>query len=84
VAIDPHALQPLGFKILLETLVRHEHLQISEVPMHFAPRHSGSSKADVAKGLTYVKHLLLLRTALWRQAVHISPTDIQESHRGPA
>jgi dolichol-phosphate mannosyltransferase len=68
-AIDPLALQPLGFKILLETLVRHSGLKTQEVPMHFAARHSGTSKASFTKGLAYIRHLLRLRLNSWKHAV---------------
>jgi len=60
-AISVGYLRPLGFKILLEILVRHSHLSTQEVSYHFAKRTSGASKGTVRQGVTYLHHLLSLR-----------------------
>lgn len=60
-AIDVAALQPDGFKILLELLIRCPGLRVSEVHFDFAPRHEGDSKADVREGARFFRHLLRLR-----------------------
>lgn len=52
-AIDGVDLQPQGFKILLEILVKAKIKKATEVPFHFATRHSGKSKADVRIALQY-------------------------------
>ena len=44
--IENLKLQPEGFKILLEILVKGRIRRAVEVPFHFATRHSGKSKAD--------------------------------------
>jgi dolichol-phosphate mannosyltransferase len=63
-AIDIAALQPRGFKILLEILVRHR-VRIAEVPFTFAERMSGESKASVREGIRFVVQLAQLRWQLW-------------------
>jgi dolichol-phosphate mannosyltransferase len=61
--LDPEALRPTGFKILLEILVRTPRLRRAEVGYEFAPRHAGDSKASVRQGVTYLRHLARLRLA---------------------
>ncbi|MDQ4215231.1 glycosyltransferase family 2 protein [Microbacterium capsulatum] len=58
--IDPAALRPNGFKILLEILVRSD-VRIAEVPMEFGERLHGESKASFAQGMAFLKHLARLR-----------------------
>ncbi|MDR6866536.1 dolichol-phosphate mannosyltransferase [Microbacterium resistens] len=58
--IDPAALQPNGFKILLEILVRSD-VRVAEVPMEFGERLHGTSKATFRQGTTFLAHLTRLR-----------------------
>lgn len=51
--IDGIELQPEGFKILLEILVRGRVQKPIEVPFHFGLRHAGKSKADFKVALAY-------------------------------
>lgn len=51
--IDNLKLQPEGFKILLEILVKGRIKKAVEVPFQFGNRHSGKSKADVKVALQY-------------------------------
>jgi dolichol-phosphate mannosyltransferase len=51
--IDGLALQPEGFKILLEILVKGRIRKAVEVPFHFGNRHAGKSKADFKVALQY-------------------------------
>ena len=60
-ALELDQLQPHGFKILLEILVRSPRLRIGEVPFEFGERHAGESKASLREGLTYLGHLANLR-----------------------
>ncbi len=60
-AINTAELQPDGFKILLEILVRHPDLRVTERHFNFAPRHEGQSKADLNEGMRFFRHLLRLR-----------------------
>jgi dolichol-phosphate mannosyltransferase len=46
-------LQPEGFKILLEILVRGRIRHPAEIPFHFGTRHAGKSKADLKVALAY-------------------------------
>ncbi|GAA4480923.1 glycosyltransferase [Microbacterium panaciterrae] len=58
--VDPAALRPNGFKILLEILVRSD-VRVAEVPMQFGERLHGESKASFRQGLAFLKHLARLR-----------------------
>jgi dolichol-phosphate mannosyltransferase len=62
-ALDPEALSPTGFKILLEILVRTPGLRPAEVGYEFAPRFAGDSKASLREGMVYLRHLARLRLA---------------------
>ena len=60
-ALDLDAMQPRGFKVLLEVLVRHPGLRTAEVPFEFAERSAGTSKASAQEGFNY----LVLVSRLW-------------------
>jgi dolichol-phosphate mannosyltransferase len=51
--IEDLKLQPEGFKILLEILVKGHISRTAEVPFQFATRQSGKSKADIKVALHY-------------------------------
>jgi len=53
-------LNPQGFKMLLELLVRTKWNTLIEVPYEFQPRLSGESKASLKQGALYYYHLYLL------------------------
>jgi dolichol-phosphate mannosyltransferase len=55
-------LRPVGYKILLEVLVRCSWRSVREVPYRFEPRRLGDSKADLRQGLRFLHHL---RTLVW-------------------
>lgn len=63
-AIDTDVLQPEGFKILLEVLVRHPDLRVTELHFEFASRHEGQSKADLNEGIRFFRHLSRLRLSV--------------------
>ncbi len=46
-ALNPERLRTDGFKILLEILVSHPHLKVTEVPIQFGSRNAGESKASI-------------------------------------
>jgi dolichol-phosphate mannosyltransferase len=50
-------LRPIGYKILLEILVRCSWHTVREVPYRFQPRRLGDSKADLSQGLRFLEHL---------------------------
>ncbi len=58
--IDVRAMQPRGFKILLEILAR-TNARVAEVSFDFAPRHAGESKASFRQGLHFITQLGMLR-----------------------
>lgn len=50
-------LNPVGYKIGLELLVKCECQHIDEVPIHFANRAAGKSKLSLKEQLRYIQHL---------------------------
>jgi dolichol-phosphate mannosyltransferase len=66
-AIENVMLNPVGYKILVELLVRGRFDRISEVGYVFRSRQRGESKASIKVFVDYVQHLLRLRAAA-RQA----------------
>jgi dolichol-phosphate mannosyltransferase len=60
-SLDVERLRPLGYKILLELVVRNRPGRIVEVPYSFQQRHAGDSKSTVAEGVRFLKHVALLR-----------------------
>lgn len=66
-AIEGVDLQPQGFKILLEILVRGRIRKAAEVPIQFGLRHAGKSKADATVAFHYFSLLgKLSRDLLFR------------------
>jgi dolichol-phosphate mannosyltransferase len=59
--IEALTVQPEGFKILLEILVRGQVRSVTEVPFVFGTRQGGTSKASIKVGLDYFR----LLTKLW-------------------
>jgi len=66
-------LRPIGYKILLEILVRCSWDRATEVPYRFQPRQFGASKADLRQGLRFLKHLL---TLAWDCSPALAPLRI--------
>src|SRR5690349_9680715 len=62
-ALQVDELQPDGFKILLEILVSHPHLKVSEVAIQFGHRNAGESKASVKETVKFFQGLYRLRMA---------------------
>jgi dolichol-phosphate mannosyltransferase len=60
-SLDAGALRPLGYKILLELIVRNRPGRIVEVPYGFQARHAGESKSTAAEGVRFLKHVAGLR-----------------------
>jgi glycosyltransferase involved in cell wall biosynthesis len=54
---------PIGYKVLLELIMRSGLTRIDEVPYRFGVRHAGESKSTVREGMRYLRHLLVLRDA---------------------
>ena len=62
-SLNPNDLKPDGFKILLEILVSHPHLKVSEVPIQFGHRNAGESKASLKETVKFFRGLYRLRMA---------------------
>jgi dolichol-phosphate mannosyltransferase len=69
-AVDPAALRPQGFKILLEVLARTPYLRVTEVPFEFAERYAGQSKASWREAARYLRQLVGLRAATAAKGRH--------------
>ncbi len=59
------SLRPIGFKILLDILVRADHSRVEELPLRFAPRAGGSSKATMGQGKDFLAHVFTLFWDRW-------------------
>lgn len=53
-------LQPIGWKILIEVLMRGHYDRIVEIPYRFAPRAAGSSNMSFSQQLHYMHHIVKL------------------------
>jgi len=53
-------LRPIGFKILLDILIRCGHSRVEELPLVFAARAGGDSKATLSQGKDFLTHVLTL------------------------
>ncbi|MFD1676083.1 polyprenol monophosphomannose synthase [Alicyclobacillus fodiniaquatilis] len=53
-------LSPIGWKILLEILVKGRYQAVREIPYSFQPRDAGESKMSITELLNYLRHLLRL------------------------
>lgn len=58
--IDGIELSPIGYKIMLEIIVKGKYNTIREVPFTFRDRYKGESKLDWNEHFNYVRHLLKL------------------------
>src|SRR5215471_11064295 len=74
-------LKPVGFKILLEILVRTPRARVAEVAYCFAPRYAGRSKASLRQGLVYLRHLGRLRRARLASQLRQAPPTRAERVR---
>lgn len=54
------SLRPVGYKILLEVLIRTPWRRVREVPYRFQPRRHGVSKANLRQGVLFLRHLATL------------------------
>src|ERR1043165_7314347 len=62
-AVKVDQLPPDGFKLLLEILVSHPQLKVSEVAIQFGHRNAGESKASVKETIKFFQGLYRLRMA---------------------
>ncbi len=61
-------LNPVGYKIGLELLVKCRCRKVTEVPIHFASRKRGESKLTLKEQLRYLRHLVRLMKFRLRRA----------------
>lgn len=66
------SLNPIGYKILLELIVKCHARDVREVPIHFANRYRGESKLDFREQLRYLKHLRRLFLYRFAEATHLA------------
>jgi len=57
---DYNILNPIGFKIGLEILVKSGTESIVEIPIRFAGRYAGKGKLSMRQQLKYLRHLFRL------------------------
>lgn len=60
-------LDPIGYKIALEMIVRHNWRNVVEIPITFSDRQAGQTKLSVAEQLRYLRHLSRLYPAAIRR-----------------
>ncbi len=58
--IDGVDLNPIGWKILMEILVKGRYRCVSEIPYHFQTRERGESKFSIKEQWNYLRHVLAL------------------------
>jgi dolichol-phosphate mannosyltransferase len=63
--VDVTALNPIGYKIGLELLVKCRPASVTEIPIEFGSRHAGESKLNLAEQLNYLRHLRRLYGWRW-------------------
>lgn len=61
--VDGIEFRPVGYKVLLEILVRGRWAKVQDVPYAFHSRNAGVSKATMREGLKFALHMMLLRQA---------------------
>jgi len=70
---DRAGLNPVGYKIGLELLVKGHFRRIVEVPIHFANRYRGTSKLTLREQLRYLQHLGRLFAYKFLGRRHVAP-----------
>jgi dolichol-phosphate mannosyltransferase len=69
---DTADLNPCGYKIGLEILVRRNCQSVAEVPIHFNDRQHGESKLNLREQWLYIQHLLRLYAFRYSELVRFS------------
>lgn len=68
--LDTTPLNPVGYKIGLEILVKCRPRSVVEVPIRFGARHAGRSKMNLSEQIAYLRHLARLYGWLLRRLSH--------------
>ncbi|WP_246112329.1 glycosyltransferase [Thermococcus aciditolerans] len=58
--VEGTELNPIGFKILMEILIKGRYKEVKEVPFTFGLRHAGESKLGTKTMVNYLKHVYRL------------------------
>ena len=58
--VDTASLRPIGFKILLDILIRCRYSRVDEAPLRFETRGGGASKANLSQGKDFLVHTIAL------------------------
>lgn len=66
------ALNPVGYKIALELIVKCHFDNVAEVPIHFADRAHGESKLSLREQLKYIKHVRRLYLHKFANAMYLA------------
>src|SRR6266699_3974580 len=80
-AVNLDRLRPMGFKILLEIMVRNPVSRLAEVAYSFGPRYAGESKASFRQGMTFLRHVVRLRSARLASQLRAAPKSRSERLR---
>ena len=80
-AVNLDRVNPVGFKILLELLVRHGTAKVAEVSYEMAPRYAGRSKASFREGMSFLRHLVRLRRQRLVGQIRTHPMTAKERLR---
>lgn len=80
-AVEIDRLHPIGYKILLEIVLRNRGMQVGEIGIDFAPRFGGESKATMREGMKFFIHIARLRLATAARLRRNSGT-LQVAHAG--
>ncbi len=58
--VENAPLDPIGWKILMEVLVKGDYTRVHEVPYKFVPRYAGDSKMSLREQWNYIRHIAKL------------------------
>jgi dolichol-phosphate mannosyltransferase len=83
-AVDLEALEPKGFKVLVEILARSPDLRTTEVPYALAPRAAGRSKAGPLEAVRLLALLRARRRSLAAPSRSSSPSSPSSSASRPS
>lgn len=76
-------LNPIGYKIALELIVKCECSVIREIPIHFSQRRAGKSKLSLIEQLKFLRHVSRLVCFKVSGFFHASPRARLEKHAEP-
>jgi glycosyltransferase involved in cell wall biosynthesis len=74
-ALRLDAARPIGYKVLLEIVLRSRLTRVAHVPFAFRARHAGRSKSTPREGVRFLRHLVALRQLQRREADPIGSSD---------